>query len=182
MKACGVTGLFFAVCALCALGFAACGGGAAEAPAPAAPSGGATLPGAEPNGGGDMPDTPSPASATPPPADSAATPAEPPADLGEGDSRTTESIVAVVKTHRKEARDCYEKALKQTPGLKGDLVIHFTLKPSGEVKQAELNEERSTIRQAMVSTCVIGVIRAIAFPKSSKGLETTVNYPFNFNP
>lgn len=180
MKACAVTGLFFSVTALCALGFAACGGGSAEAPAPAAPSSGATSPATEPNTGADpirdTPDTPSPASAAP--ADSA----EPPADLGEGDSRTTEAIAAVVKTHRKEARDCYEKALKQTPGLKGDLVIHFTLKPSGEVKQAELNEERSTIRQAMVSTCVIGVIRAIAFPKSSKGLETTVNYPFNFNP
>jgi hypothetical protein len=178
MKACAVTGLFFSVTALCALGFAACGGGASVAPPGAEPSNGATSPATEPN----TVEAPPRASATPAPADSAATPAEPPADLGEGDSRTTESIAAVVKTHRKEARDCYEKALKQTPGLKGDLVIHFTLKPSGEVKQAELNEERSTIRQAMVSTCVIGVIRAIAFPKSSKGLETTVNYPFNFNP
>jgi hypothetical protein len=87
-----------------------------------------------------------------------------------------------VKAHRKEARDCYEKALKQIPGLKGDVVIHFTLKPNGEVKQAELNEQRSTIREASVSICVIGVIRAIPFPKSSKGLETAVNYPFNFNP
>lgn len=178
MKACAVTGLIFAVTALSALGFAACGGSENVAPPPADPSNSTASATAEPN----APEPPSAASTSPPPADSAATPGEPPADLGEGDSRTTESIAAVVKTHRKEARDCYEKALKQTPGLKGDVVIHFTLKPSGEVKQAELNEERSTIRQSMVSTCVIDVIRKIAFPKSSKGLETTVNYPFNFNP
>jgi hypothetical protein len=178
MKACAVTGLVFTVTVLSALGFAACGGGGAAAPPPSAPSSGDAPPGTEHNATEPTPA----ASADPAPSDSATAPAEAPTDLGEGDSRTTESIAAVVKAHRKEARDCYEKALKQTPGLKGDVVIHFTLKPSGEVKQAELNEERSTIRQAMVSTCVIGVIRAIAFPKSSKGLETTVNYPFNFNP
>jgi len=93
-----------------------------------------------------------------------------------------DSIAAMVKAHRKEARECYEKALKQIPGLKGDVVIHFTLKPNGQVKHAELNEQRSTIREASVSSCVIDVIQKIEFPKSSKGLETDVNYPFNFNP
>ncbi len=87
-----------------------------------------------------------------------------------------------MKAHRREARACYENALKQVAGLKGDVVVHFTLKPSGEVKLVELNRERSTITEPLVVNCVISVISAIEFPKSSKGMETTVNYPFNFNP
>jgi hypothetical protein len=91
-------------------------------------------------------------------------------------------IAAAVKAHRKEARDCYEKGLKQVPGLKGDLVVHFVLKPSGKIKVIELNRERSTITEGTVVSCVIDVVSAIEFPKSSRGMETTVNYPFNFNP
>ncbi len=101
---------------------------------------------------------------------------------GDPDKRTMDVIAAVVRSHRKEARECYEKALKQVPGLKGDLVIHFILKPSGKVKLADLNRERSTITEPSVVSCVVDVISAIEFPKSSRGMETTVNYPFNFNP
>jgi hypothetical protein len=93
-----------------------------------------------------------------------------------------ESITSLVKARRKGARACYERALSQVPGLKGNLVIHFVVKPNGQVKHAELNAERSTITEASVVSCVVDVVMAIEFPRSSKGLETTVNYPFNFNP
>jgi hypothetical protein len=101
---------------------------------------------------------------------------------GDPDTRTMEVIAATVKEHRKDARACYEKGAKQVPGLKGDLVVHFVLKPNGKVKSAELNKERSTITEASVVTCVIDVITAIEFPRSSRGMETAVNYPFNFTP
>jgi len=91
-------------------------------------------------------------------------------------------IAAVVKANRQKARDCYDKALKQNSGLKGDLVIHFTLKPNGKVKEAMLNRERSTITEPSVVNCVIDVIKSLEYPKSSKGFESTVNYPFNFTP
>ncbi len=101
---------------------------------------------------------------------------------GDPDTRTMEVIAAVVKEHRKDARACYEKGAKQVPGLKGDLVVHFVLKPNGKVKSAELNKERSTITEPSVVSCVIDVITAIEFPRSSRGMETAVNYPFNFTP
>jgi hypothetical protein len=155
---------------------AACGGAAGEAKPPEA------TPAA--------PEPPAPSSAAPVTEESpyaagaaaAKTTDEPEAPLGEGDTRTMEAIAALVKSHRKEARTCYEEGRKQVENLKGDLVVHFVLKPSGDVKLAELNKERSTITEPSVVKCVIGVITAIKFPKSSKGLETTVNYPFNFNP
>jgi hypothetical protein len=173
MRACSVAGLVGTVATLVLLGCGGAAGGGAEP----------TTPAAAPMADG----TPSGApGAAPAPSDSAAergtdaTGAT--AGPGTADTRTVEVIAAVVKTHRKEARDCYEKALKQIPGLKGDVVIHFTLRPNGKVKQAELNQERSTITEASVSSCVIGVVSAIEFPRSSKGKETSVNYPFNFNP
>jgi hypothetical protein len=183
MKECAKANLASTIVALSLSVAAACGGGAAAAPPAVATTNPATPTATD--GSGSEPSAPASSSAvslTDAPPGSTTEPSEAPADLGAGDTRTTDSIAALVKAHRKEARDCYEKALKQIPGLKGDIVIHFTLKPNGEVKQAELNEPRSTIREASVTTCVIGVVRTIAFPKSSKGLETTVNYPFNFNP
>jgi hypothetical protein len=60
--------------------------------------------------------------------------------------------------------------------------VHFVLDPAGKVKLIELNQERSTLKSPAVVDCVIGVVKSIAFPPSSRGLETNVNYPFNFTP
>lgn len=98
------------------------------------------------------------------------------------ETRTMDVIAGVIKAHRQEARACYEKALKKNPGLKGDLVIHFVLSPEGKVKSSEVNMERSTITNEMTAKCVMDVIRSLPFPESSKGMESKVNYPFNFNP
>ncbi|MES1186255.1 MAG: AgmX/PglI C-terminal domain-containing protein, partial [Myxococcales bacterium] len=64
---------------------------------------------------------------------------------------------------------------------KGDMVIHFVVDPDGKVKKADLNQERSTIKSPAVVDCSIKVIQGIKFPPSSRGMDTTVNYPFNFN-
>jgi hypothetical protein len=150
----------------------ACASGQSEAP----PSSAAEPPPASETAAPEAPAQASSADAPTPPAEEAA-----PAG-GDPDTRTMEVIAGVVKAHRKDARACYEKAQKQITGLKGDIVVHFVLTPSGKVKTAELNEERSTIKEPSVVNCVIDVIRAIEFPKSSRGMETTVNYPFNFTP
>ena len=53
--------------------------------------------------------------------------------------------------------------------------------PEGKVKKADLNQERSTIKSPAVVDCSIKVLQGIKFPPSSRGMDTTVNYPFNFN-
>ena len=50
------------------------------------------------------------------------------------------------------------------------------------MKHAELNEARSTIKEPKVANCVIEVLSHLDFPRSSRGMETKINYPFNFNP
>jgi outer membrane biosynthesis protein TonB len=100
---------------------------------------------------------------------------------GKTETRTMEVIAQIVKDNRKPVRDCFDKAKKDLPDLKGDMVIHFVVDPEGKVKKAELNQERSTIKSPVVVDCSIKILQGIKFPPSSRGMDTTVNYPFNFN-
>jgi hypothetical protein len=98
------------------------------------------------------------------------------------ETRTMDVIRKLVMDNRKAARKCYDDARKDQKDLKGDVVIHFVLDPEGKVKLAELNQERSTLKAPVVTDCVLGVIKGIQFPKSSRAMETSTNYPFNFTP
>ena len=104
-----------------------------------------------------------------------------PAGAGKTETRTMEVIAQIVKENRKPVRDCFEKAKKDLPDLKGDMVIHFVVDPDGKVKKADLNVERSTLKSPAVVDCSIKVIQGIKFPPSSRGMDTTINYPFNLN-
>jgi hypothetical protein len=98
------------------------------------------------------------------------------------ETRTIDVIAKILKDNRKPVRDCYEKALKEIPDLKGDMVIHFQLNPEGKIKKIELNVERSTLKSPVVADCAIAEIKKLTFPPSSRGMDTTVNYPYNLNP
>jgi outer membrane biosynthesis protein TonB len=100
----------------------------------------------------------------------------------EDETRTTAVIADVIKKNRDRARVCYDKAKKENPRLAGDVVIHFVLDPDGKVQEAELNQERSTIALPDLTSCIIDVLKSLPFPPSSRGMETKVNYPFNFKP
>ena len=105
-----------------------------------------------------------------------------PADTKKEETRTTEVIAKIIKDNRQPVRDCYDKAQKELPSLKGDLVIFFVLDPEGKIKKIELNQQASTLKAPAVVDCAIKVIKGLNFPPSSRGMETTVNYPYNFNP
>jgi hypothetical protein len=98
------------------------------------------------------------------------------------ETRTLEVIQKLIKDHRPAVRECYDKARKELPSLQGDMVIHLVLDPAGKVKVIELNQERSNLKSPAVVNCAIDVIKHIDFPPSSRGLETVVNYPYNFMP
>lgn len=84
--------------------------------------------------------------------------------------------------NRDKVRACYDAALAKDPGIAGDLVIDFTIDPRGVVKQAEVNWSQSDIHVPELDTCAADAVRALQFPASSRGLESKVSYPFNFNP
>ena len=176
------------VSGLVALALFGCGGSEPSAESPAAP---AATPAA---------DAPSPAPAAAPAAgktgdesgwegedeakkssgDAVGKPAPP--DTKKEETRTLDVIAKIVKDNRQPVRDCYDKAQKELPTLKGDMVIFFVLDPEGKVKKIELNQQSSTLKSPAVVDCAIKVIKGLHFPPSSRGMETTVNYPYNFNP
>jgi hypothetical protein len=167
----------------------ACGGG--ESPPAQSPDTAAAEPAAEPAPAADEAAAPAaPAagdegwegegSASAKPASGEA--ASPAPDAKGEETRTVEVISKLVKDQRQPVRDCYDKARKDIPALQGDMVIHFVLDPEGKIKKIELNVERSTLKSPPVVDCAIKVIRGIKFPASSRGMDTTINYPYNLNP
>jgi TonB family protein len=98
------------------------------------------------------------------------------------DARGKDEIQAVIAANRAKMRSCYDAALKNNPGIAGDLVVSFVINPDGSVKSAEVNWSESELHVPELDSCAVDVLRTLKFPPSSRGLESKVNYPFNFNP
>lgn len=176
--------------ALVALVLVGCGGGApaaespaAAAPAADAPSSEAAAPAAKTDEGGwEGEDEAKKSTGDAAPASDSSGGKPAPADTKGEETRTVDVIAKIVKDNRQPVRDCYDKAQKELPTLKGDMVIFFVLDPEGKVKKIELNQQASTLKAPAVVDCAIKTIKGLKFPASSRGMETTVNYPYNFNP
>jgi len=96
--------------------------------------------------------------------------------------RRREDIQTIVMARRDDARACYDKGLKDHPGIEGDLTVKFVIDPTGTVTDASVDSGKSTINEPGVGTCVCDVIKKIKFAASKGGFETRASYPFNFHP
>jgi TonB family protein len=109
-------------------------------------------------------------------------PKTPPGGKSDEPGRRLEDIQTIVKMRRDDARACYDKALKDHPGIEGDLNIKWTIDTQGNVTDISVNHQKSNIHEDSVGTCVIDIIKKIKFAPSQKGFETHASYPFNFHP
>ena len=96
--------------------------------------------------------------------------------------RSVRDIQTIIQARRDEARACYDKGLKDHPGIEGDLTVKWVIDPTGKVSDAAVDSSKSTINEPGVGKCVVDIIKAIAFAPSKGGFETRANYPFNFHP
>lgn len=96
--------------------------------------------------------------------------------------RGVKDLQAIIGARRDEARACYDKGLKDHPGIEGDLDIKWVIDPQGNVTNAEVDTTKSQILEPAVGTCIIEIIKKIKFAPSPKGHETRAHYPFNFHP
>lgn len=109
--------------------------------------------------------------------------AEPEANPSAPETRTLEVIQKVVAEKRAAVRACYDKAREKNPALPGgDFVVRMVIDPEGVVKSAEQDFDKSTVKSPDLSKCALAEIQTWKFPPSSKGMETRLNYPFNFKP
>lgn len=98
------------------------------------------------------------------------------------ETRTQQVIASVIVENRQKFRDCYEAERAKDPTTAGSLTVHFTLDPHGKVIQSNIVEPRSTLKQPSLHQCALAALNAVAFPPSSRGFESQVNYPFDFKP
>jgi TonB family protein len=91
-------------------------------------------------------------------------------------------IRSTIAASRDRFRACYDQALKKHAGIEGKFVLHFVIHPNGSVKAAEVDNAASQIHVDEMGPCAISVLKTLKFPISKKGMESTVNYPFDFHP
>ena len=104
----------------------------------------------------------------------------------DGKAPTTDRNIAdyqaIIQNNRDRFRTCYEASLAAHPGIKGRAMLRFVLAPNGTVKEAGLERSNSDITEDDLDRCMGEAVRKLSFPPSKKGMETTVRYPFHFNP
>ena len=96
--------------------------------------------------------------------------------------RSRQDIQTIIMARRDEARACYDKGLKDHPGIEGDLTVKFLIDPAGKVAEASVDSSKSTINEPGVGACIVEIIKKVPFAPSKGGFETRANYPFNFHP
>lgn len=116
------------------------------------------------------------AKAEPAPAPAAAA-APPPADSG-GRTITPAQVKAVVKAKTPQVRACYERELKKQDGLRGKVVLGWTIKADGRVTGARA--VRNSTRNTAMIPCMISAVSSWRFPRAEAGFD--VEYPFVFKP
>ncbi len=99
-----------------------------------------------------------------------------------GAKRDPGEIQRVILAHREPVRRCYEEAHAKSPGLKGTLTMALVIRPDGTVKTAQVNAARSDIVTPAVVSCAAQVLSKLHFGRHPSGMESAVNYPFDFRP
>lgn len=97
------------------------------------------------------------------------------------DSRTTETLHAIIKKNRAKFKKCYEDERAKAQDLKGTVVLELTLDADGKIKSIGTNADESTIKVKAVNDCIVAVAKSIEWPPSSKGLNKDFRYEFGFN-
>jgi hypothetical protein len=107
----------------------------------------------------------------------------PPLDPNKRDpGRSTEDVMTIVRSHRDEARACYDDFLKTHPRVEGNINISWKLDPKGKVTETGIDDSKSDMHDPALVKCLGDVIRKITWAPSPRGVETTFHYPFNFHP
>jgi pSer/pThr/pTyr-binding forkhead associated (FHA) protein/outer membrane biosynthesis protein TonB len=90
------------------------------------------------------------------------------------------AVEAALLEHKDEFKLCYSREINaETPKLAGRIGTSFVIGPSGRVSQAGI--ESTTLKNANVERCVLGIIKRIQFPIPRGGGIVQVSYPFKFS-
>jgi hypothetical protein len=81
-----------------------------------------------------------------------------------------------LKSAQPAIQGCYERGLKTTPSLRGNLSINFVVSPEGKVAHAEAMEVEDPLTDQPTIECILDVMKKLEFPQPSGG-RVFINYP-----
>lgn len=89
-------------------------------------------------------------------------------------------VVRAIQQRQAEYQRCYNEALGWNPGLKGRLVIRFTVDSEGEVSAAaEQTTPHERFPDEVMARCVVEQFFLIRFPPGPESFQIT--YPMIFS-
>ena len=89
-----------------------------------------------------------------------------------------DTVRRIIQSYRAQVRACYDRALVSSPNLQGRISYSWKILSDGGVVDAKV--AKTTVESPNLKACVLEVIQQMQFPKSSRGMSTTVIYPFVF--
>ncbi len=76
-------------------------------------------------------------------------------------ARSADAISAVINKHQTAIEDCYKRAAKLNPNLKGSITVMFTIEPNGRVSNVRIIE--SSLKNSRVESCIKRRIKSWRF-------------------
>jgi len=99
---------------------------------------------------------------------------------GPGPSRTDEEIQIVFDRYKASFYRLYNRALRNDPTLKGQMVLRLTIEPDGSVSMCKL--QSSDMNAPELADQVVGIVRTINFGAKEGVQALTISYPIDFLP
>jgi len=131
---------------------------------------------------GSATDTPPGDVDLPPPSASAWNTGQSDGQPGKAD-RGIKDYQRIIQENREKFRACYDAARAKHEGIKGRVTLVWVLDPKGTVKDgAHMDAAASDFEDAFLESCLVSKLKTVAFPPSRRGMDSTVTYPFTFNP
>jgi hypothetical protein len=95
-------------------------------------------------------------------------------------SLPAEAVQRVIHLNRARFRACYAAGVSRNPALAGRVVVEFSIRRSGEVGDAAV-DDASTLPDGEVRACLVDAFRHLSFPQPEGGV-VSVAYPMSFTP
>jgi TonB family protein len=93
------------------------------------------------------------------------------------DTLSNEYIDETILEHQGQLQKCWLTRLKDSPSLKGQVIVQFEISRRGKVKEIRVAD--ATLQDDILQKCVMSVIERIPF-RPYKGSEISLSYPINF--
>jgi outer membrane biosynthesis protein TonB len=85
----------------------------------------------------------------------------------------------VIRKNMNQIRYCYQRELTKNPGLKGKIIVKFTIAADGSVSKAGI--KTSSMGSKAVEGCITSRFKRFKFPQPKGGGVVIVSYPFIFS-